>query len=757
MRFKTLILSALVIARISLAQPMTDAGGAKAFNINGQPEAPIFLFQQEINVNDGPRFAQAGFKLYSSIEINHFLDLDWERDGFDDKGMLNKVMMYFNARMPQDCYLMPRIHVWAPTWWLIDNPNECVEYMIPPDDAVSPADSTYAPGNAAIHESFASEKWKNEAGEILRQAVRFLLEKYPNRVKAIHIANGMWGEWHRYRAENIPDVSEPMLVYFRNYLKEKYNNDIEALRTSWNWPYVTFETAPFPTLEAMTTPTNGVFLNPTGNQVFDYYEAYHQSAVDAIDHFCQIVKDESNGELATCILYGYEPDMPYMSQQIDHRASAAAFRLNSVDMFASPHSYTDRFLGGHGMFRHYPDSVAANGKLFMDEADVRTHYANYIDPDYPCVYTTTIEEDLQVLNRAFGHILTQGTGGWYMDQSSGKWYDDPATTEYDPDNPILTNFDNIKKWADESLKFDRSRINNVAVITSQQSEFYIANTNPNSQLGANFALTLKRTLATAGAPFNNYLIEDLEEGLIPEHKVYIFLGCFYLTDSQRASIQNLKANNHTLVWIYAADYVQNHDFSETSMEQLIGIDFSINSDSFEEITVQNSIFPNAPTSFKGNSGQGIKTLSPRFVPESTGVLIWGKYSDGQPALISKNMGNWKSVYSATSGIPTEILRKIYTDAGVHVYSETNDVLNANDNWIMIHGTANHTNQIKLPRKSDVFDVINNAYIGKNISDFSIATTEGKTDIFLISSIADINKNGNIDIEDLSTLASEWLK
>lgn len=58
----------------------------------------------------------------------------------------------------------------------------------------------------------------------------------------------------------------------------------------------------------------------------------------------------------------------------------------------------------------------------------------------------------------------------------------------------------------------------------------------------------------SGAPFDWYLIEDLEEGLLGDYKVYIFLGVFYLSDSQRRAIEKLKADGRTLVWFYAAGF-----------------------------------------------------------------------------------------------------------------------------------------------------------------------------------------------------------
>ena len=110
-----------------------------------------------------------------------------------------------------------------------------------------PANPNYLPGDGTIHESFASVLWKQQAGEALRANIQHILAgPYADRIMGIPSPGPLWRMAH-LPASNLLDVAAPMLTYFRSYLQSKYNGDVEALRAAWNWPYVTFETAPFPT------------------------------------------------------------------------------------------------------------------------------------------------------------------------------------------------------------------------------------------------------------------------------------------------------------------------------------------------------------------------------------------------------------------------------------------------------------------------------------------------------------------------------
>ncbi|MFD0713865.1 S-layer homology domain-containing protein [Paenibacillus sp. GCM10027626] len=530
-------------------------GGAPALFVNGQPEFPMFLFEQEISERDAQVFQDANVKLYSFIEKTSFLDLGWIGPGQQDFSTVDRVMKTFVERVPNGLAL-PRIHLWAPEWWLEENDEEELSYTLqPPDQGALTKDA-----------SMASVKWRKDAGESLRRLVRHLLNgPYADRLLGLTLAGGMYGEWHNWNAEYLPDASEPMRQAFIAYLQEKYSNNEAQLQAAWGDPQITFGSVTIPTAEERQASDDGLFRDPSvSRRVIDYYEAYQQAPVDAINEFAGIVKDESDGRLLVSVLYGYSPDMSYMPQEVHHRAVAQAYRLTNVDMFTSPHSYYRRAPGDDGALRTYPGSLALHGKLFIDEADDRTHLA---PPGTSFVQATNMNESLGLLRRAFGQAVTHGTGMWYMDHSSGQWYNDPA---------FAAEFKNLKKWGDYSMKLPRQRNSEVAVISSPQSTFYLGG---DTDVTAAFYEGPSTTrpqglgeLSKAGAPFDRYVIEDLEQGLVPDdYKVYIFVDTFYLTNAQRTAIERLKNAGRTLVWTWAPGYVSENGLSAAGMETLTGI------------------------------------------------------------------------------------------------------------------------------------------------------------------------------------------
>jgi len=90
-----------------------------------------------------------------------------------------------------------------------------------------PCVSPTAPGasqrmGGTKHESFASDLWKMEGGEALRQFVRHVRNStYSDSVIGIHVANGIYGEWHLWSATDIPDISEPMRQTLIHQLKAR--------------------------------------------------------------------------------------------------------------------------------------------------------------------------------------------------------------------------------------------------------------------------------------------------------------------------------------------------------------------------------------------------------------------------------------------------------------------------------------------------------------------------------------------------------
>jgi hypothetical protein len=235
-------------------------------------------------------------------------------------------------------------------------------------------------------------------------------------------------------------------------------------------------------------------------------------------------------------------------------------------------------------------------------------------------------------------------------------------------------------------------------------------------------------LCRTGAPFDWYMIEDLEEGLIPSYKSYVFLDCFYLTPSQRKAIEKLKAANRTLIWFYAPGCVSGARLATEDMTRLTGLSFEKTDKGKLEIILRPGACPTAPPRFGPGQEQ-----SPIFVPAEASCRVLGLYSDSQkPGLVSKNAGSWRSVYSGVPLLPAEVLRKLFAEAGVHIYCDSGDNLMGNAAWLSIHTAVAGRKRIQLQKHSPVFDIISNRLLSAGTQTFDVELPAGATRIYLLA-------------------------
>ena len=665
--------------------------GAPTLFVDGQPRFPMYLFEEEISAHDGQVFDQAQVGFYSFIDKGSFLDLGWTGPGQQDFGTIDRVLQTFETRVSTG-YALPRIHLWAPSWWLDSHPGDVLSYAIPGSGLDRDA-------------SFASATWLTEASDRLRAMVRHILDgPHGHRVMGITLAAGLYGEWLYFNSDHLPDTTEAMRTAWIAHLKDKYANNVQTLRTAWNDPTATFDGVVIPTATDRRAATVGLFRDPAaGQRVIDYYEAFHDVVATAIDHFASIIKDESAGTLLTSVLYGYTPDQGYLPQEQHHRAVAKLHRLTSIDMITSPHSYYRRAPGDDGSYRTYTDSVAAHGKLFIDESDDRTHLA---PAGTSFVYASTMAESIGIIRRAFGQALTHGTGMWYMDQSSGLWYNDPA---------FAREFTELKRWGDYSLNVSRGRSSEVAVISVVQGEFSLAGeTDTTAKLyeGPNIGSHQGiGELAKAGAPFDRYIIEDLVDGKVPNHyKVYVFPDAFRLTSAQRQTVDALKSAGRTLVWGWAPGYASDTGLSAANVAQLT--DFTVDEhtapaetppDPTHPLNIQNFESGSYGSAYSAGAGgaSGTITWTSGEVVSGTysakgaapATTDWLEYLYTTPSAVSLEAGaTYRVTFSArtlvapgpgayfylvartgTGGVPHDVGSQQWTDAPGAVYQKTFDI------------------------------------------------------------------------------------
>jgi len=721
---------------------VTEHNGAPGLFFDGRPIAPMLFWQWEIEEQDAKAVAGAEINLFGVFgSFGHYKNPYWMPSGFEGMEYQTRNLDNILSWVPNAAFL-PRLFASAPQWWIDANPDEQIRYSNP--DVKPP--SWKGLSQSIPRESFASEKCRLELGPVYREAVRYLHGRYGKHLLGIHLANGPWGEnfaWDGLtqiggtplQHAGFSDVSRPMTLRFRRYLKDKYGSNISHLQNAWRDSSVTFDNAEVPTKDMrLSLDVDGVWRNPAkGRRVSDYFECMNLVTVDMIDYYGRIVKEETN--LPVLTFYGYTQDERW-SIECDHRATSKMYRLKNVDMFSAPHTYHRRSPGEDGGMRCYFSSAALHGKLFMDEGDDMTHLEQLKPkPDRRCSATNAFES-VNLLYREFGMAVSHGVGLWYMDLKRNTFRD----------SELIAAIGRMRRASELSLSYDRAHLSEVAVISNVESEFYMGYRRTESNNISEFLyLQQMGAFYRAGAPFDWYLVEDLDAVIARNYKVVVFLDCQYMTDKQRRQVEALKSENRTLVFFHAPGYVSETGLSRKRMESICGI--ATKSETVRGVLSAVDVSTGQEWGCGldrvidgvGDRERGVRHRKPGtaqlglFLPNEGDVLMTGVGNLAKvPVAVCKKHKGWKSVLSSLPALSPDVLRRLYKAANVHVYTDADVVLSANKSWLMLHAKNVGTYRVCLPKQvNEVFDVIDGKVVARDCNVFSCELKQFQTAIFLL--------------------------
>ena len=98
------------------------------------------------------------------------------------------------------------------------------------------------------------------------------------------------------------------------------------------------------------------------------------------------------------------------------------------------------------------------------------------------------------------------------------------------------------------------------------------------------------------------------------------------------------------------------------------------------------------------------------------------------------MGDWTSLYIGAPNVPSNVLRAILRFAGGHIFSESDDVLHANRDFISLHTVKGEDKQIHLPREADVWDIMAHRPVAASVDHFSDFIGAGETKLYYYGEI-----------------------
>ena len=103
-----------------------------------------------------------------------------------------------------------------------------------------------------------------------------------------------------------------------------------------------------------------------------------------------------------------------------------------------------------------------------------------------------------------------------------------------------------------------------------------------------------------------------------------------------------------------------------------------------------------------------------------------------PAVSVKECDGYTSVFYGSKNINRRVLRSIAEFAGVHFYSDSEDVIYVGSRYITFHAASGGKKTIRFPKKCDVYEVYEDKFYGQGVTEIEFNAYFGETKMFKIT-------------------------
>ena len=655
-------------------------------------------------------FAAAGVKLlshgYWSVNIPRF----WKDEGKYDWSYIDDRLKSLVRSAPES-YIFIDLFVVPPEWYFDRHPEEREMY--------------YPYGGGSIRRQkfrapLCSERWIALACSMLTDLVSHIENgPYGKRVYTYLVGGGASAEWYWPATwKGMTGYSDGTRKAFRSWLQNKYGNDINALRRAWNNDKLTFEDLAVPLPEERKKADCFLFKDPAKNRpAMDLNDFMTDLTEKNIIEMCKAVKTATDFRKTVITYNGY--CLLYHGQFNMHNNGLRTFTklLDSryVDGIATPIDYNKRRGGDPGLnINPFYASAKLRNKIIWQEHDLRTHLAKGGDG---LGRTSTSQETCEVIKRALGSSMTTGGGFWFYSILHPAHFHEEA---------IIRTIAELGKIAENTLRYDASSKAQVALVVDEHSSRFLGQSS-SPYLKAH-AWGTYLAASRMGAPFDTWLLTDLDNPRMPDYKLYIFLNN-YDGDGRLVDMikRKVRKNNAVSVWCYAPAFITDRGFTPQAMKDLTGMTFRIEK---EKKQLYFDVADRTCVITKKYASMSPCTAGPIFTPSAPGMKPL-MTADGKPVLAVLEQKNWRSVYTAVP-LTKELLMGLCDYAGVHVYSRSFDVFDCNRSFVMLHSSAAGKKTVELDGKYTVKELFSGKTLGENVSVFTDTVPEKTTRLYLLT-------------------------
>jgi hypothetical protein len=561
--------------------------------------------------------------------------------------------------------------------------------------------------------SYSAQPVRQQTADYFRALGDYLkTSELGKAVVGIHIGGGTDGQWFRRgwgRGFGSFDYSAGAQRQFAAWLRRKYRNNVDSLRTLWGDETVTFETA-----RLASEAERGVekyYLqedNPADRKVIDsnlFGDEGNDALCETINAYCRSFK-EGIGRPALTLTY-------YPKKHNNLRCLINEPYLDGI-LGVMEYGYL-RNLGQTGGNESSPASLGLHSKLFLTEMDYRTEYSSSWGEDANhharnVVIMRTPEQLGNQMRRDLGNSLAQGQGGWFYGLSGHIWGSDDYYLVMDEAVKA------VELATNEPLPDDHGQI---AVFLDEKGRSYLS-TWKEAALSSHYMGTYwaRVPFSRSGVSWDDYLLEDVTHQNRPDYKVNVFLNSATLDAEQIKFIQDsLQRDGNVLLFFNNTGYSGGNHAS--TIQAVSGI----------QVKVDLSTELGPDTGYQGVADAPLSGLdhirsfssTPLFYvddPQAT-PLATIQGTDRVGAAVRK-FADWTGVYLSLPGvISPQFIREVVALADVTPIGPAEDVTYAGNGFIVVHAMTPGEKILRWEEESDLFDITTGRTVAHQTDRYSL--------------------------------------
>lgn len=692
-------------------------GGVADIHIDGKAVSPVFFFGNLDDQSSRPKVfteirhaAKAGIHLHSTL-MELPCPLTEESSAIDRFDERIRLMLEADP----DGFIMPRVLFAPAKGWRREYPTDISLY------------SDGSTGDPAL----TSERFWAEAERSLISLIAHVKEhSWGDRIFGYHLERGEWFQ----PSDQGYDRSIANRDAFRDWLREKYKDNLVSLRAAWYSAEVQFHTAEIPAPAAKPDLGRAFYAPRKERPIMDFHEFTSEITASRLAKLAKVIKKAADHKVLVSVCYGYTLEFGHGFS--GHLALGNLLKSPHIDLLCGPPSYRDRKPGGAASLPALTGSINLHGKLWLSEDDTKTYLAanrpedDAFNPRMPDLATTE-----QAHLRAMGKAFVRNTGVGLMDLWGEGWLD--SASLWEKLGEFASDFGKVRGL---QSRRDGAESPDVVVLLDERSLLHIQRGEPFFRRLTN---GLRDTLQRAGIRYELYLQSDVMHPDFPtDAKLYLFATPYRLPIDQRKAISDrLQGGNRTLVWLYAPGTCERRPSFDFGVEEGTGsiIGMTLRPQEWNSEIGSRVIVPNHPI-FNKLRGREIgvrERFNPSFFVDDPDAQTLAEYGgSGLASVAVRDHGTWKSVFIGEPTLNADLLRGLCRFANVHRWTQYGeDIIEIGNGWISVHAVRDGGKALRLPSRVALYDFTAQKLVSDGAREHRFTLRGGQTNLFIYGEMA----------------------